>query len=86
MSSDITSSLPFGYLTYSLIPITQSKDEDISDDIKMKNQEVCNHILLAMNEPDSLEVVLSATTKGFSNNEDKECGDAHLAWKLLKDK
>jgi hypothetical protein len=69
--------------------IKEPKDKDggvISDDMKSKNEKAYNHLLLAMNEPDSLEMVLNATSKRFLDDEDEECGDAPLAWKLLKDK
>jgi hypothetical protein len=62
--------------------IKEPKDKDggvISDDTKAKNEKAYSHLLLAMHDPDSLEVVLNATSMRFSVDEDEESGDAPLA-------
>ena len=62
--------------------IKEPKDKDggvISDDMKAKNEKAYSHLLLAMHDPDSLEMVLNAQSMRFSVDEDEESGDAPLA-------
>jgi hypothetical protein len=61
----------------------------ITADMRARNKKAYRHIALAMDDPVSLYLVLGATSRRFSDDDDEEeeeCGDAPLAWSLLRDK